>query len=78
HIGGVGLQAISANLLPPPDGGNASISDLQQTLHSTFEYSISSFNSLLHFSHLGCCTLLLFLLRLPIQLLQLRVYIFWG
>ena len=23
HIGGVGLQAISANLLPPPDGGNA-------------------------------------------------------
>lgn len=31
HLGGVGLQAISANLLPPPDGGNSSIAELQQT-----------------------------------------------
>ena len=31
HLGGVGLQAISANLLPPPDGANASIAGLQQT-----------------------------------------------
>ncbi|MFD2755222.1 amidohydrolase [Comamonas terrae] len=31
HLGGVGLQAISANLLPPPDGDNSSIAGLQQT-----------------------------------------------
>lgn len=31
HIGGVGLQAISANLLPPPDGRNSSIAELQAT-----------------------------------------------
>jgi predicted amidohydrolase YtcJ len=39
HIGGVGLQAISANLLPPPDGGNASIADLQQTLREYIKTS---------------------------------------
>ena len=39
HIGGVGLQAISANLLPPPDGSNASIAELQRTLR---EYMQSS------------------------------------
>lgn len=39
HIGGVGLQAISANLLPPPDGGNASIADLQQTLREYIQTS---------------------------------------
>lgn len=39
HVGGVGLQAISANLLPPPDGGNASIADLQQTLRAYIKTS---------------------------------------
>lgn len=32
HVSGVGLQALCANLLPPPDGTNASIAELQQTL----------------------------------------------
>lgn len=32
HLGGVGLQAISANLLPPPDGPNTDIAALQATL----------------------------------------------
>ena len=39
HLGGVGLQAISANLLPPPDGGNASIADLQTTLRQYLQQS---------------------------------------
>ena len=39
HIGGVGLQAIAANLLPPPDAGNASIADLQQTLREYIKVS---------------------------------------
>lgn len=39
HIGGVGLQAISANLLPPPDGANATIADLQQTLRNYIQTS---------------------------------------
>ena len=39
HLGGVGLQAISANLLPPPDGGNASIADLQATLRQYLQQS---------------------------------------
>lgn len=32
HLGGVGLQAIAANLLPPPDGPNTGIAQLQETL----------------------------------------------
>ncbi len=32
HMAGVGLQALSANLLPPPDGGVSSIAELQKTL----------------------------------------------
>ncbi len=32
HVSTVGLQAISANLLPPPDGPNSSIAALQDTL----------------------------------------------
>lgn len=39
HIGGVGLQAISANLLPPPDGPNASIAQLQKTLREYMQTS---------------------------------------
>lgn len=39
HIGGVGLQAISANLLPPPDGNNATIAQLQSTLRSYLQGS---------------------------------------
>ena len=39
HIGGVGLQAISANLLPPPDGPNASIAQLQKTLRQYIQTS---------------------------------------
>lgn len=36
HVSLVGFQALSANLLPPPDGGNASVADIQKTL-GTFE-----------------------------------------
>ena len=32
HMAGVGLQALSANLLPPPDGAVSSIAELQKTL----------------------------------------------
>lgn len=32
HLDGVGLQAVSANLLPPPDGRNDSIGALEQTM----------------------------------------------
>jgi predicted amidohydrolase YtcJ len=32
HVDGVGLQAVAANLLPPPDGRNDSIPALQQTM----------------------------------------------
>ncbi len=39
HLGGVGLQAISANLLPPPDGGNSSIADLQNTYRQYLQQS---------------------------------------
>lgn len=39
HIGGVGLQAISANLLAPPDGNNATIAQLQSTLRSYLQSS---------------------------------------
>lgn len=39
HLGGVGLQAISANLLPPPDGRNSSIAQLQQTLREYLKTS---------------------------------------
>ena len=39
HLGGVGLQAIAANLLPPPDGPNASIAELQQTLREYIKTS---------------------------------------
>lgn len=31
HLSGVGLQAVAANLLPPPDGTNDSIASLQKT-----------------------------------------------
>ncbi len=39
HLGGVGLQAISANLLPPPDGGNDSIAALQATYRKYLQQS---------------------------------------
>ena len=39
HISVVGLQAISANMLPPPDGQNASIAQLQETLRSYMKTS---------------------------------------
>lgn len=39
HVSMVGFQAMSANLLPPPDGPNKSIADLQKTLR---EYQRSS------------------------------------
>lgn len=39
HISMVGLQAVSANLLPPPDGGNASVADLQATLRDFIKSS---------------------------------------
>ncbi|WP_347358613.1 amidohydrolase [Bdellovibrio sp.] len=42
HVSGVGLQAASANLLPPPDGANSSIADIQKTLT---DYIKSSENS---------------------------------
>lgn len=32
HLSGVALQAVSANMLPPPDGKNSSIKDLEKTL----------------------------------------------
>ena len=32
HVSMVGFQALSANLLPPPDGPNESVADLQKTL----------------------------------------------
>ena len=32
HVSMVGFQAVSANLLPPPDGPNASVAELQKTL----------------------------------------------
>jgi hypothetical protein len=32
HISMVGFQAVSANLLPPPDGANASVADVQMTM----------------------------------------------
>ena len=32
HISMVGFQAVSANLLPPPDGPNASVADVQKTM----------------------------------------------
>nr|BFD41288.1 amidohydrolase [Pseudomonas sp. FFPRI_1] len=34
HVSMVGFQAASANLLPPPDGANSNIPELQQTLRS--------------------------------------------
>lgn len=39
HISIVGLQAISANMLPPPDGNNASIAQLQETLREYLKTS---------------------------------------
>ena len=39
HISVVGLQAISANMLPPPDGNNASIAQLQETLRQYMQTS---------------------------------------
>ena len=34
HVSMVGFQAVSANLLPPPDGPNASVAELQKTLRA--------------------------------------------
>jgi predicted amidohydrolase YtcJ len=34
HVSMVGFQAVSANLLPPPDGPNASVAALQKTLRA--------------------------------------------
>lgn len=34
HVSMVGFQALSANLLPPPDGQNSSIADVQNTLRT--------------------------------------------
>ena len=39
HISVVGLQAISANMLPPPDGNNGSIAQLQETLRQYIKTS---------------------------------------
>lgn len=39
HISVVGLQAISANMLPPPDGNNGSIAQLQETLRQYMQTS---------------------------------------
>jgi predicted amidohydrolase YtcJ len=39
HVTMVGLQAMSANLLPPPDGPNASIAELQKTLREFIKTS---------------------------------------
>ena len=39
HFSGVGMQAIAANLLPPPDGDNASIAQLQETLRKYMQTS---------------------------------------
>lgn len=39
HVSGVGLQAISANMLPPPDGSNASVAQIQKNLRSYLETS---------------------------------------
>lgn len=39
HFSGVGMQAIAANLLPPPDGDNASIAQLQETLRKYMQSS---------------------------------------
>ncbi len=39
HVSMVGFQALSANLLPPPDGGNASVTDLQATLRGFLKAS---------------------------------------
>ena len=39
HISVVGLQAISANMLPPPDGNNGSIAQLQETLRQYMKTS---------------------------------------
>lgn len=39
HISIVGPQAVSANMLPPPDGNNASVAQLQETLRSYLKNS---------------------------------------
>lgn len=39
HISMVGVQAISANLLPPPDANNSSVADVQQTLRNFMKTS---------------------------------------
>ena len=39
HVLGVGLQSISANLLPAPDGAVNSIADLQKTMRAFIESS---------------------------------------
>lgn len=39
HVSAVGLQAIAANLLPPPDGTNASIAALQATVKAWMDSS---------------------------------------
>lgn len=42
HFSGVGLQAVSANLLPPPDGGVGSIAALQQVMRDFIAQSPTS------------------------------------
>ena len=39
HISVVGIQAVSANLLPPPDGESASVAQLQETLRKYIQTS---------------------------------------
>jgi len=39
HVSTVGLQAVSANLLPPPDGANASIALLEQSVRAWMKTS---------------------------------------
>jgi predicted amidohydrolase YtcJ len=39
HLGGVGLQAVSANLLPPPDGPGSSIPALQRVMREFIQTS---------------------------------------
>jgi hypothetical protein len=39
HVSMVGFQALSANMLPPPDGANASVADVQKTLREFMQSS---------------------------------------
>ncbi|MEE4237693.1 MAG: amidohydrolase family protein [Anderseniella sp.] len=54
HVMGGGLQALGANVLPPPDGPNADIASLQQTLRDWIEANrdnVSKTNIVLGFGY---------------------------